>query len=295
MGFKKPKTRKTNKNPLDDDKIERDLDPRKALSGGSKVSKRANKHQQGSDAPKAFQHIMRFMEMKQQHDESKQKLQQQQAKRKSAKPALKGEPQTITDDLNIMPGESISEFDRRVREKMYNNLRLVGTKYEEEDRLNSNPSRDDGGKATVSKRTERKRRNDVIRKQRRLAKKHKDDDDDETPNISSAPRFGEQAEAPPIFKALPKERFKKPVPLPNSREEKNEEKRREELALKNMIQRTARLSPLERLQAKRKANQQSDSAAEKRIAEAEREKAIRRYRMLRAARDSAKSSTPTMS
>ncbi|KAJ2616895.1 hypothetical protein H4S08_000567 [Coemansia sp. RSA 1365] len=57
-----------------------------------------------------------------------------------------------------------------------------------------------------------------------------------------------------------------------------------------MIQRTARLSPLDRLQAKRKAKQ-SDSAAEKRIADVEREKAIRRYRMLRAARDST-ASTP---
>ncbi|KAJ2082616.1 hypothetical protein H4R24_001446 [Coemansia sp. RSA 988] len=237
---------------------------------------------------------MRFMEKKQQHDETK-RVQREKAKRKAEKPTPKGEPQSITDDLNIMPDESMSEFNRRVRDKMYNNLRLVGTKYEEEDRHNTNPSRDDGGKSVVSKRTERKRKNDEIRKQRRLAKKHKDDEDYDTRSVPNAPRFGEQAEAPPIFKTLPKERYKNPVPLPNSREEKNEEKRREDQAVKNMIQRTARLSPLERLQAKRKANQQSGSAAEKRIAEAEREKAIRRYRMLRAARDSATSSAPTKS
>ncbi|PIA16221.1 hypothetical protein COEREDRAFT_81434 [Coemansia reversa NRRL 1564] len=277
MGFKKPKTRKTNKNPLEDDKIERDLDPGKVLSGGRKITKKRNKKQQGSDAPKAFQHIMRFMEMKQQNDESKQKLLQ--GKRKVTK-HIKGEPQSIIEDLNIMAGESLSEFDYRVKQKMYNNLRLVGTKYEEKEKYNLNPSRDDGDEVIISKRTERKRRNDVIRKQRRLAKKHKEED-----VIFDKPKFGEQAEAPPIFKTLPKERFKKPIPLPNSSEEKNDKKLREDQALKNMIQRTARLSPLDRLQAKRKTKQ-SDSAAEKRIADVEREKAIRRYRMLRAARDS---------
>ncbi|KAJ2741606.1 hypothetical protein GGI20_005078 [Coemansia sp. BCRC 34301] len=54
-----------------------------------------------------------------------------------------------------------------------------------------------------------------------------------------------------------------------------------------MIQRTARLSPLERMQAKRKAKLEGDTAAEKRIIEAEREQAIRRYRMLRVARETA--------
>ncbi|KAJ2457677.1 hypothetical protein GGI02_006101, partial [Coemansia sp. RSA 2322] len=71
MGFKKPKTCKSTRDPLEDDKVERDLDPTKVLSGGGKVAK---KHSNSiSDAPKAFQHIMKFMEMKQNNDAAKKK------------------------------------------------------------------------------------------------------------------------------------------------------------------------------------------------------------------------------
>ncbi|KAJ1761793.1 hypothetical protein LPJ69_002959 [Coemansia sp. RSA 1752] len=78
------------------------------------------------------------------------------------------------------------------------------------------------------------------------------------------------------------------VPLPNSKEEAEDIKQRDNLAVKKMIQRTARLTPLERMQAKRKAKELGDTAAEKRIIELERERAIRRYRMLRETRESAK-------
>ncbi|KAJ2846029.1 hypothetical protein IWW36_004538 [Coemansia brasiliensis] len=279
MGFKKPKTAKTFRDPLDDG-TEHDFDPTSRLSGGRKVSKK--KHKNASDAPRSFQYLMDFMSNKQQKDK-----QQANAKSKARKPqADPDKPKAITETLKIMPNESMSEFQRRVRSKMQNNLELIGTDFEAKEKPANNPSKDEGDEPLKSKRSERKRRNDAIRKQRKLAKKHRNDDDEWV--SQDVPRFGEQAQAPPIFKALPKEKFKKMVPLPNSAEEASEKKRREEEAVKKMIQRTARLSPLERMQAKRKAKEHTDSAAEKRIMEDERERAIRRYRMLRAAREAKK-------
>ncbi|KAI9500141.1 hypothetical protein GGI25_002556 [Coemansia spiralis] len=259
MGFKNPKKLKNLKSPLDDDTVERDLDPTHELSGGHKPPKR----KATTDTPKSFQHVMRFMEMKQQRDAKKPKA--------TAKE---------TGNLNIMNGESMIEFNRRVKQKMHNDLKLVDSSKGPSKKPNSNSSNDSD--VVVSKRTERKKRNDLIRKQRKLAKKHKD----EVEQTVSGPRFGEQAEAPPVFRALPRETFKKMVPLPNSKEEAAATKQKEDLAVKKMIQRTARLSPLERMQAKRKARLEGDTAAEKRIMEAERDKAIRRYRMLKAVRES---------
>ncbi|KAJ2454748.1 hypothetical protein EV183_001332 [Coemansia sp. RSA 2336] len=279
MGFKKPKTAKTFRDPLDDG-TEHDFDPTSRLSGGRKVSKK--KHKNASDAPRSFRYLMDFMHNKQQKDattETKKKK-----KKKKAQEDL-DKPKAITETLKIMPGESMSEFQRRVRSKMQNNLELIGTEFEAQAKPSSNPSKDEGDEPVKSKRSERKRRNDAVRKQRKLAKKHRDEDEWVS---QDKPRFGEQAQAPPIFKALPKEKFKKMVPLPNSAKEAQEKKRREEEAVKKMIQRTARLSPLERMQAKRKAKSNADSAAEKRIMEDERERAIRRYRMLRAAREAKK-------
>ncbi|KAI8323642.1 hypothetical protein GQ54DRAFT_97501 [Martensiomyces pterosporus] len=295
MGFKRPKTKKSFTNPLEDDKVERDLDPAKVLSGGGKAAKKGNRNT--SDAPKAFQNIMRFMEMKQKNDQAKrqQKAKDEKRKAKAAK-AVKAEdrnkPKQITERLKIMPGESMQEFDRRVQAKMNNNLRLVGTINEPQAKASTNPSKDEGDEAMVSKRTDRKRRNDAVRKERKLAKKHRSEGSDEEEvreqqrQTSTAPKFGEQADAPPIFKALPKEKFKKMVPLPQSKEEELETKNKEDLAVKNMIKRTARLSPLERMQVKRKAKKEGDTAAEKRILAVERENAIRRYRMLKVARES---------
>ncbi|KAJ2416601.1 hypothetical protein GGF41_005480, partial [Coemansia sp. RSA 2531] len=197
-------------------------------------------------------------------------------------------PKEITEALTIMPGESMDEFSRRVRQKMTNNLQLIGTSHEAKSKAHANPSRDEGEEPDISKRSDRKKRNDAVRKQRKQAKKQRgSDDEDVVREQAAAPKFGEQAQAPPIFKALPKDKFKKMVPLPQSKEEELANKRKDELAVKNMIQRTARLSPLERMQAKRKAKQEGDTAAEKRIIEAEREQAIRRYRMLRVARETA--------
>ncbi|KAJ1965522.1 hypothetical protein GGI12_000703 [Dipsacomyces acuminosporus] len=289
MGFKRPKTKKSHSgNPLDSDTVERDLDPTKVLSGGGKAAKKGNRNT--SDAPKAFQNIMRFMEMKQKRDQEK-KVQKAKDSKKKAKPVKKDEPREITEKLKIMPGESMDEFNKRVQAKMDNNLKMIGTIHEQQQRPHDNPSRDDGGElAVISKRTDRKRRNDAIRKERKLAKKHKGEDSDNEEEIklkqASAPKFGEQANAPPVFKALPKEKFKKMVPLPKTKEEELEKKKREELAVKNMIKRTARLSPLERMQAKRKAKKEGDTAAEKRIMAVERDNAIRRYRMLKVARES---------
>ncbi|KAJ2868515.1 hypothetical protein GGH94_000047 [Coemansia aciculifera] len=286
MGFKKPKTRKSTRDPMDDNKVDRDLDPTKILSGGGKVAKK--KGNSTSDAPKAFQHIMKFMEMKQNNDAAKKK--QKEAERKKKSKAQNQGPKEITEALTIMPGESMDEFSRRVRQKMTNNLQLIGTSHEAKSKAHANPSRDEGEEPDISKRSDRKKRNDAVRKQRKQAKKqrgHEDDDDNVGREQAAAPKFGEQAQAPPIFKALPKDKFKKMVPLPQSKEEEQANKRKDELAVKNMIQRTARLSPLERMQAKRKAKQEGDTAAEKRIIEAEREQAIRRYRMLRVARETA--------
>ncbi|KAJ2781121.1 hypothetical protein H4R18_003063 [Coemansia javaensis] len=291
MGFKAPrKARKGARDPLEDDNtVERDLDPTKVVSGGGKVAKR--RRAGASDAPKAFQHIMRFMEAKAQRDADKKKEKKQQQQKKSAKAPGKDEPRQVTEELTIMPGESMTEFNRRVREKMYNNLRLVGTEYEAKAAPSTNPSRDDGNVVpAASKRAEHQRAHNARRKERRQAKRRGgagSSDDDEARRDSSAPRFGEQAQAPPVFRALPKARFKRAVPLPNTPEATAESKRREELAIKKMIQRTARLSPLERMQARRKLASAGDSAAEKRILEAERDRAVRRYRMLRAARDAA--------
>ncbi|KAJ2002895.1 hypothetical protein H4R26_003358 [Coemansia thaxteri] len=287
MGFKKPKTCKSTRDPLEDDKVERDLDPTKVLSGGGKVAK---KHSNSiSDAPKAFQHIMKFMEMKQNNDAAKKK--QREVERKRAAKGPKSGPKEITEALKIMPGESMDEFSRRVRQKMTNNLQLIGTSHEVKSKAHANPSRDEGEEADISKRSDRKKRNDAVRKQRKQAKKQRgqDSDDEVEPKAvaTPAPRFGEQAQAPPIFKALPKDKFKKMVPLPQSKEEELAKKQKDEMAVKSMIQRTARLSPLERMQAKRKAKLEGDSAASKRIMDAEREQAIRRYRMLRVARESA--------
>ncbi|KAJ2403143.1 hypothetical protein GGI23_000161 [Coemansia sp. RSA 2559] len=280
MGFKKPKASKSQRNPLDEDDHaeQRNLEPSNIRSGGGrKVTKRQSKNT--SDAPKSFQHLMQFMERKQQRDKEMAKNKKRDSKGKAT-----------GSNLKIMPGESMPEFERRVTQKMYANLQLIN-KGEDPTVHNiiANPSRDDGDEAVVSTRTDRKRRNDAIRKQRKLAKKHKGTDDMED-TISGRkaveePKFGEQAQAPPIFHALPKEKIKKMVPLPNSKEEQTEKKLRDELAVKKMIQKTARLSPLEKMQAKRKAKEMGDTAAEKRIMEAEREKAIRRYRMLRAVRE----------
>ncbi|KAJ2339119.1 hypothetical protein IWW50_006917 [Coemansia erecta] len=292
MGFKSPKAFKAN-NVQPDANGERDFDPAKSFSGGRKVAKKRMKGKSTSDAPKSFQYVMQFMDMKQKNDASKKKAKDAEAKRqnKQKDSATVNKPQAVTETLKIMPGESMLEFNRRVRQKMQNNLQLIGTDFEAKDKGELNPSRDEGEQAVVSKRTDRKRRNDAIRKERKLAKKHRDDGDDhdyELKQAAKAPRFGEQAQAPPIFKALPKEKFKKMVPMPNSKEAAAQEKQREEQAVKNMIQRTARLTPLERMQAKRKAKELGDSAAEKRIIEVERERAIRRYRMLRETRESAK-------
>ncbi|KAJ2332622.1 hypothetical protein GGI00_002705 [Coemansia sp. RSA 2681] len=286
MGFKKPKTRKSTRDPLDDDKVERDLDPTKVLSGGGKVAKKRGNVT--SDAPKAFQHIMKFMEMKQNNDAAKRK--QKEVERKKKPKAQAQGPKEITEALKIMPGESMDEFTRRVRQKMTNNLQLIGTSHETKTKAHANPSRDEGEEPDISKRSDRKKRNDAVRKQRKQAKRqrgHDSDDEDDAPRQQAAPKFGEQAQAPPIFKALPKDKFKKMIPLAQSKEEDLANKRKDELAVKNMIQRTARLSPLERMQAKRKAKLEGDTAAEKRIIEAEREQAIRRYRMLRVARETA--------
>ncbi|KAJ2655873.1 hypothetical protein IWW48_005311 [Coemansia sp. RSA 1200] len=310
MGFKKPKSSKSQRNPLEEDDTaeERNLDPTQLLSGGSKVSKRkAKRAQKNNDTPKTFQHLMQFMEKK------KQKQQQQSDQNRTKKNGTTsggGNGNKAQGSLNIMPGESMAEFNRRVKQKMQADLQRVDKGEDVASRRannsGGNASRDEDGdgeeKVVVSKRSDRKRRNDMIRKQRKLAKKRKglDESDDDTATAGGAiqqkgkggapavsePRFGEQANAPPIFRALPKERLKKMVPLPNSKEELAEKKVREELAVKKMIQRTARLSPLEKMQARRKAKEQGDSAAEKRIMEAEREKAIRSYRMLRAVRES---------
>ncbi|KAJ2857202.1 hypothetical protein J3B02_001159 [Coemansia erecta] len=276
----------------EDDTVERDLDPtKKVLSGGSKVSKRSSRNT--SDAPKSFQFIMQFMEKKKQNDEAR-RAQKKNDKVKQLKQQEKLGPRVIKNDLKIMPGEDMREFNRRVREKLENNMQMINSGFlinDEKARLN--PSRDDGEDAVISKRSERKKKNDATRKQRRLAKKKSkaggsDNEEDNVTRDNRGPRFGEQAQAPPVFRALPKETLKKMIPLPNSKEASIADKQREELAVKNMIQRTARLSPLERMQAKRKAKLEGDSAAEKRIMEAEREQAIRRYRMLRVARESAK-------
>ncbi|KAJ1799444.1 hypothetical protein LPJ59_001828 [Coemansia sp. RSA 2399] len=280
MGFKKPKASKSKRNPLDeDDQAEqRNLEPSNIRSGGGrKVSKRQSKST--NDAPKSFQHLMQFMERKKQRDQEVAKNKKRETKGKAA-----------GGNLKIMSGESMPEFERRVTQKMYSNLQLINKGEDPTVRsVIGNPSRDDGDEAVVSKRTDRKRRNDAIRKQRKLAKKHKDTDDLEDATkarkVVEEPKFGEQAQAPPIFRALPKEKIKKMVPLPNSKEEQTEKKLRDELAVKKMIQKTARLSPLEKMQAKRKAKEMGDTAADKRIMEAEREKAIRRYRMLRAVRE----------
>ncbi|KAJ1667075.1 hypothetical protein IW140_002287 [Coemansia sp. RSA 1813] len=285
MGFKKPKTTKSTRNPLDEDNsVERNLEPSNILSGGRKLSKRKTKTI--SDAPKSFQYLMQFMERKKQRDQELANNKKRKRKQPTASKNI--------GNLNIMPGESMPEFERRVNQKMYANLQRVDKGEDVTDqKVHDNPSRDDGEEIVVSKRTDRKRRNDVVRKQRKMAKKHKDADDMEDVAKSKSveePKFGEQASAPPIFRALPKEKIKKMVPLPNSKEEKTEQKLRDELAVKKMIQKTARLSPLEKMQAKRKAKELGDSAAEKRIMEAEREKAIRRYRMLRAVRESSAAS-----
>ncbi|KAJ2891050.1 hypothetical protein GGI21_005968 [Coemansia aciculifera] len=295
MGFKKPKTRKSTSDPLDNDKIERDLDPTKVLSGGGKVAKK--KGNVTSDAPKAFQHIMKFMEMKQNNDAAKRK-QKEVERNKKQKASAQG-PKEITEALKIMPGESMDEFTRRVRQKMTNNLQLIGTSHEKKAKAHANPSRDEGEDPDISKRSDRKKRNDAVRKQRKQAKKQRGGEDDSGDEADTSkrvappppPKFGEQAQAPPIFKALPKDKFKKMVPLPQSKEEEQAKRHRDELAVKNMIQRTARLSPLERMQAKRKAKLEGDTAAGKRIIEAEREQAIRRYRMLRVARETAAAKT----
>lgn len=312
MGFKKPKTSKSNRDPLENDTTERDLDPSgKVLSGGGKVAKKRG-NSSTNDAPKAFQHIMRFMEMKQANDKTKLEVKRKQQKQKQKKNS--DGPKEVTESLTIMPGENMYEFNKRVKEKLANNLQAIGTKQQgPKDTVNLNPSRDDGGHQEVSKRSERKKRNDAVRKQRkqtRKARKNGEDPDVFVDNskessqvkqlpipvpaaavAAAAPKFGEQAQAPPIFKSLPKQTFKKIVPLPESKEETVEKKRREDMAVKNMIQRTSRLSPLERMQAKRKAKLEvsknnDTAAAEKRIMEAERERAIRRYRMLKAARES---------
>ncbi|KAJ2781689.1 hypothetical protein GGI15_003146 [Coemansia interrupta] len=298
MGFSKPKKNKSKTGPdVYGENGSRDLDPTKVMSGGSKVAKRGSRNT--ADAPKKFQHMMHFMEMKKKNDETrrqqKEKSLKQQQKQKQKQQGEGSGNQVIKDMLEIMPGESMYEFNQRVKQKMENNMRMVNSKAMNDDgKAALNPSRDEGGESTVSKRTDRKRKNDAVRKQRKIAKKNKgmDSDDEEDTGVSvqnaSAPKFGEQAQAPPIFKALPKEKFKKMVPLPHSKEAATAEKQKQEVAVKKMIQRTARLSPLERMQAKRKAKEEGGSAAEKRIMEAEREKAIRRYRMLRVARESAK-------
>ncbi|KAJ1952193.1 hypothetical protein EC988_003686 [Linderina pennispora] len=290
MGFKKPKTSKSyrvdtyNEN---DDKVQRNLDPTQVVSGGGKSSKRKNRNT--SDAPKAFQHIMQFMEMKQKNDQRKRQ-QKKQAEEKAEKEKAKAPqgPKEITEDLKLQAGETIAEFNRRVRQKMANNLQLVGTSASVKAKKHDNPALDEGEEIVVSGRSERKRKNDMVRRERKRLKKHGAADSDEE-QMAVQPKFGEQAQAPPIFKALPKETFKRMVPLPASREEAQQKKLREELAVKKMIRRTARLSPLERMQAKRKAKMEGGSAAEKRIMEAEREQAIRRYRMLKVARESKKS------
>ncbi|KAJ2131871.1 hypothetical protein IW139_002678 [Coemansia sp. RSA 353] len=290
MGFKSPKAFKTNNVRLEESG-ERDCDPTKSFTGGRKVSKKRMKNRTTSDAPKSFQFVMNFMEMKQQKDANAKKAKEAQEKRqrKQKEPVNAGKPQAVTETLKIMPGESMVEFNRRVRQKMENNLQLIGTDFEAKEKSSLNPSRDEGEQSVVSKRTDRKRRNDAIRKERKQAKKHRDDDETyESHTTAEAPRFGEQAQAPPVFKTLPKERIKKMVPLPNSKEEAEDIKQRDNLAVKKMIQRTARLTPLERMQAKRKAKELGDTAAEKRIIELERERAIRRYRMLRETRESAK-------
>ncbi|KAJ2158091.1 hypothetical protein GGF46_004026 [Coemansia sp. RSA 552] len=276
MGFKKPKARKGDKDPLDDGR-ERDFDPTKAFSGGNKVKKRGAK--QATDMPRSFQYVMQFMEKKTQRRQESKKAKQVEKKQKKRADG----PREITESLKMKPGESMGAFERRVRQKMENNLQLVGTSHEA---AKSATTEDGGGEAGLSKRAAARKRNSALRKERQRAKKTQESSDEE--GSGEVPRFGEQAQAPPVFRALPKERFKKAVPLPNSKEEAMEKKRREEQAIKQMIQRTSRQSPLERMQARRKAKEAGDTAAEKRIMEAEREKAVRRYRMLRATREAAK-------
>ncbi|KAJ2221244.1 hypothetical protein H4R99_007470 [Coemansia sp. RSA 1722] len=296
MGFRKAKKSggKARQVPgQEDNKVERDLDPtKKVLSGGGKVAKRGSRNP--SDAPKSFQFIMQLMEMKKSNDEAR-RAQKKSDQKKQQKQKDKVGPRVINQELKLMPGEDMREFNQRVREKLENNMQMINSGFVlKNDKAKLNPSRDDGDDTAVSKRTERKRKNDAVRKQRKLAKKNKkrgldsDDDNDHDNMRVQGPKFGEQAQAPPVFKALPKETFKKTVPLPNSKEASAAAERKEEMAVKQMIQRTARLSPLERMQAKRKARLEGGSAAEKRIMEAEREQAIRRYRMLRVARESAK-------
>ncbi|KAJ2039504.1 hypothetical protein GGI08_008189, partial [Coemansia sp. S2] len=106
---------------MDDNKVDRDLDPTKVVSGGGKVAKR--KGNSTSDAPKAFQHIMKFMEMKQNNDAAKKK--QKEAERNKKPKTQNQGPKEITEALTIMPGESMDEFSRRVRQKMTNNLQLI--------------------------------------------------------------------------------------------------------------------------------------------------------------------------
>ncbi|KAJ2556428.1 hypothetical protein EV175_002010 [Coemansia sp. RSA 1933] len=279
MGFKKPKASKSKRDPLaeDDDAEQRNLDPTNIRSGGGRKVTKRNKNSSANDAPKSFQHLMQFMERKKQRDQEKAKNKKQ-----------PGGTRQAVSNLSIMAGESMTEFERRVRQKMRTDLQRIDKGEDTVDTHGTvNPLQDDGeATVVVSKRTDRKRRNDAIRKQRKQAKKYKDTEDGFTSTHAEEPKFGEQAQAPPVFRALPKEKIKKMVPLPNSKEEQTERKLRDELAVKKMIQRTARLSPLESMQAKRKAKELGDTAAQKRIMEAEREKAIRRYRMLRAVRDS---------
>ncbi|KAJ1674043.1 hypothetical protein EV182_004082 [Spiromyces aspiralis] len=116
------------------------------------------------------------------------------------------------------------------------------------------------------------------------------------PRIASdTPKFNETVSAPPIFTSLPKARFKKMVPIEGTREAQDLEKKKTAMAIKKMIERTSRLSPLERLQQQRKLKQTQKSGeggispAEQKALEIERQKAIQRYRLVKVARYNNKS------
>ncbi|PVU93084.1 hypothetical protein BB559_003451 [Furculomyces boomerangus] len=95
------------------------------------------------------------------------------------------------------------------------------------------------------------------------------------------PGFNEQAEAPPVFTFIPKEKLK-PInnfsakePLNNNPKTKNKQ-----TAIKNMVMRTARVTPLERIKQKKKS-QEKPTASTLYSIQQEREKAIENYRILK--------------
>ncbi|KAJ1913108.1 hypothetical protein H4219_005347 [Mycoemilia scoparia] len=118
-------------------------------------------------------------------------------------------------------------------------------------------------------------------------------------NASDQPRFNEVAEAPPVFTSLPKARFKKMVPIAGTKEAKEQAKKKEAEAIKKMITRTSRLTPLERMQQQRKAKLANkiggdSSPAEKQALEIERQKVIQRYRAIKAQKIAANNNSNTI-